>query len=479
MTDIEREPCPRCGEPAALSAQVCPHCRGNLLVDLVVEEPPADSRARYMAARALSSLGPSAPAFAAAQQSLALPGSILASGIPRDLARTLSGLVAEHGGRTRTVSPQVMQPSENNTRGFSWPWLAAAGFTLVMAGLFLFNRSNPDPVLDTRRLAERITPSTVQLQCQGSLGSGFFIDEDLVLTNAHVLCPAGQTIEAVFASGRKIPGSVEKRDDMLDIALVRFPEAGGRPLALGDATSLQQGDRIVFMGSPKGLDFTFHEGIVSHTIRSFFGIGYLQIDGNVNPGNSGGPLLDGKGQVVGIVSAKVTDADGMGLALPVNYLYEGNPSFLPALGQAPQSRAWRKALADIEEENRREVERFKRKGSRPVLVALSVASGQGVAQVLRLSDNLPRDETLSFTFRKQGTFLCRVSSRVTWYPYANVDDLVVSNSLYVLWLKRNKLGDRIYAAGAALGLQDCPIRDLPGSEMILDGGDEHADRILL
>jgi serine protease Do len=476
MTEIEREPCPRCGEPAAVSASICPHCKGNLLVDVVLDAPPPDPRARYLAARALSSLGPSAPTFSAAQQSLGLSGSVLASGVPRDLAHALAGLVAEHGGKTRAVSPQLIQSSEE-TAGSSWPRLAAAGFTLAMAGLFLWNRFNPDPALDARRLAERITPSTVQLQCPDSLGSGFFITEDLVLTNAHVLCPRGQMIEAVFASGRKIRGSVEKRDDMLDIALVRFPEAAARPLVLGDTTSLKQGDRIVFMGSPKGLDFTFHEGIVSHTIRSFFGIGYLQIDGNVNPGNSGGPLLDGEGQVVGIVSAKVEDADGMGLALPVNYLFEGNPSFLPATGRAPQSGAWRKALADVEEENRREVARFKKESSRPALVGLSSAYGQDPqAQVLRLSDSLPRNETLSFTFRKQGTFLCRFSSPVTWYPYASLDGLLES-SMYVLWLKRNKLGDRLYAAWAVLDLQGCPIRDLSGSELILDNGDEHADRI--
>ncbi|HEX3129144.1 MAG TPA: hypothetical protein VH394_17555 [Thermoanaerobaculia bacterium] len=197
MSEIEREPCPRCGEPAALSAQICPHCRGNLLLDVVVEQPPADPRARYLAARALSSLGPSAPAFASAQQSLSLPGSVLASGVPRDQARTLAGIVAEHGGRTRTAAPQLSPPEE--TREISWPRLSAAAFTLVMLGLFLWNRFDPR-LPDTRKLAAQALPSTVQLQCQASLGSGFFVTDELVVTNAHVLCPDGDTIEARFAT---------------------------------------------------------------------------------------------------------------------------------------------------------------------------------------------------------------------------------------------------------------------------------------
>ncbi|HEX3129145.1 MAG TPA: S1C family serine protease [Thermoanaerobaculia bacterium] len=262
---------------------------------------------------------------------------------------------------------------------------------------------------------------------------------------------------------------MERRDDLLDVAVVRFPQAGARPLALGDTADLEQGDRIVFMGSPKGLDFTFHEGIVSHPIRSFFGIGYLQIDGNVNPGNSGGPLLNGEGEVVGIVSAKINDADGMGLALPVNYLFEGATSMLPAGDRAP-SEAWKKALAGVEQENQVELARFRKEISKPALVGFSLAGSQGtLAWVVRLAKALPRDETLTFTFRREGRVLCRVSRRVSWQPYGDLDR-VESEAPLVTWIKRNKLSGRIYAAQALLDLSYCPLGGSPSQvETTVDG----------
>lgn len=147
---------------------------------------------------------------------------------------------------------------------------------------------------------------------------------------------------------------------------MRVTGAGARPLPLGDAMDLRTGDRVVFIGTPEGLDFTVHEGIVSHSIRSVLGLGYLQIDANVNSGNSGGPLLDPQGRIVGIVSAKVTDADGLGFALPVNYLFEW--PLLPAPGAPPDSDSWNRVLARIDKADQREVEKARDESSRPALV---------------------------------------------------------------------------------------------------------------
>lgn len=493
MSQIEREPCPRCGEPVALSAQVCPHCRGNLLLEVVVDLPPSDARARYQAARALSSLGPEAPAFSAAQQALGLPGSLLGSGLTRDTARKMAGVIEEHGGRARVTAHQAPTAAAEPEGGSSWLRYAAALALAAGIGYFGWNRANSGPpgielparasqasaaagpALSTRDLAERATPSTVKLRCAETEGTGFFVTEDLLLTNAHVLCPAGERIMAVFADGRELPGDEEKRDDWLDAALVRVPGAGARPLPLGDAMALQTGDRVVFIGTPEGLDFTVHEGILSHSMRGVLGVGYLQIDANVNSGNSGGPLFDTQGRVVGIVSAKVAEADGLGFALPVNYLFEWP---LPA-PDTSDSDSWEQVLARVEEADLREVEKARGESSRPALVGLALIPGRGpAALVVRRSSVQPAPETMSFTFRKPDRILCNVSSGImSWDRLGSRASS--ASSKYLLWLEKHGLGRDVYQAFAPLDLNGCPTEDLNGAEILLEGGDERADRLEL
>lgn len=363
MSEIEREPCPRCGEPAALTGRVCPHCQGSLLVNVVLDVPVADPRARYQLARSLSSLGPPAPPFSAAIQALAGPRPVLARGLTRTEARRLLQAAADFGLRGR----EVAELREEGHGRAPLPKLALAGAAAVVAvvGALLFFRTGdgprsasppegtilqpkalPTPVssgrparaLSAREIAALATPSTVVLRNGGSLGSGFFVAEDLVLTNAHVIASELDPVEVVFSDGRQIEGRTVERNEELDLALVRAPGAAAEPLALGDATALNTGDRVVFIGTPRGLDFTVHEGIVSHAMRQVLGVGYLQIDANVNPGNSGGPVLDTTGRVVGVLTAKVEGAEGLGLALPINYTYEGDSALLerPDPGRTPR-----------------------------------------------------------------------------------------------------------------------------------------------
>jgi S1-C subfamily serine protease len=492
MSDIERELCPRCGEPAALSARVCPHCKGNLLVDVVLDEPPADARARYQAARAIGALGPPAPSFLAAQQTVGLPGAVLAAGVTRELARTLATILTEHGGKTHATGHRASEPATGSGR-VSWPRVAVAVLAAAAIGLFAWTRftaapeeieiplaskapRSTGPALSTRELAERATPSTVKLRCAGSEGSGFFIAEDLVLTNAHVLCPAGETIRAVFENGRELEGRTEKHDDWLDTALVRVPGAGAHPLPLGDALGLRTGDRVVFIGSPEGLDFTVHEGILSHSMRTVLGVAYLQIDANVNPGNSGGPLFDPQGRVVGIVSARVMGAEGLGFALPINYVYEGSAALVQAPSLAAESKGWQAVLAKVEEADRREVQALASASSRPALVGLAIVPGSGpAAVVLRLSRIQPTPEVLSFTLRTPERIVCYVSGGVR--SWSHLGSASGSASRYVQWLDRNDLAKDVYQGLAELDLKGCPRGELQDAEIVLDGGDERADRI--
>ena len=192
--------------------------------------------------------------------------------------------------------------------------------------------------LSTKEIAARALPSTVSIRCPNSVGSGFFVTSELVLTNAHVLCTSG-IIDVVRSDGKKHVGTAVQSDAHLDLAVVQVPGASATPLPLGDAGLLAVGEQVVVIGSPMGFEFTVHGGSISNLSRSVFGLSYLQVEAKVNPGNSGGPVLNDQGQVVGVVSLKYAEAEGIGLALPINYAWSGGaplgaPSARRVLGRA-------------------------------------------------------------------------------------------------------------------------------------------------
>ena len=498
-SETERDPCPRCGESAALAGRVCPHCKGSLLVDVVLDAAPPQSRSRYQLARGLASLDPPPISFGAAQQAIEIPHSVLAAGVTREVARKVLRLVQDNGGRGRTLATEeaAAAPAAGG-RASSFVavlcLLAVAGFA-IYAWTWRLNRpeggeiemplgtaraANQGPILDTRELAARATPATVMLRCSDSLGSGFFVSEDLVLTNAHVLCGSGGAVRAVFSNGREMAAQTVRKDDWLDLALVRVPGAGATPLSLGDATALRTGDEVVFIGTPRGLEFTVHEGIVSHTARNVLGLAYLQIDANVNSGNSGGPLLDRHGRVVGIVSARMEESEGLGFALPANYAYEGAGALLaPPSRPAPDSETWRKLMARVAEADRKDVAQASSEMGRPALLALAPVAGRGlVAVVARRARTTPTSEPVTFVFRSADRELCRVSSVAgSWQPVGDGFTGEEAGSRYVQWLTKNGLQKEIFRGIATLDVRTCPTEELPGSEVFLEGADVRADRL--
>jgi serine protease Do len=503
--EIARERCPRCGEPAPLAAQVCPHCKGNLLVDVALAGNPPEGRRRYQIARALSSLGPESPPFAAAQQAMAITGSIIVSGVTRDFAYRVLEVLDDNGARGRTTAAVADVKGAEEAPATRLSSVLVVGLLLILAGFGLFvwiRQMNPDdeidiptrrsaravpqgPLLKTSEIAGRITPSVVMLRCQGSLGTGFFVADDLALTNAHVVCPPDDTMHAVFANGRELPASVERKDETLDLALVRVPGAKAAALPLGDATLLRTGDHVVFIGTPQGLDFTVHEGVVSHKARSIFGVAFLQIDGNVNPGNSGGPLLDMHGRVVGVVSAKLKDSAGLGFVLPINYAYTGDPYLVaPPSQPKPDMASWKALLAEIVVADQKQVRQMETESPRVALLQLSSPPGQGLyAVVAQRSQLAPQSETLTFTFRNAEHILCRVNATAeNWKKLAETDPArVSSDSRYMQWMRKNNFENEVFVGAALLSLKDCPLEDLraPGSEVILEGADDRANRLTL
>jgi serine protease Do len=154
------------------------------------------------------------------------------------------------------------------------------------------------------------------------VGSGFVISRDgYILTNNHVVDNADQ-IKVKLADGKEYTGNVVGRDPKTDLALVKIQGALGlQPLKLGNSDETKVGSWVVAVGSPFGLEQTVTAGIVSAKGR-VIGAGpydsFIQTDASINPGNSGGPLLNLKGEVIGINTAIVASGKGIGFAIPVN-----------------------------------------------------------------------------------------------------------------------------------------------------------------
>jgi serine protease Do len=161
---------------------------------------------------------------------------------------------------------------------------------------------------------------------QQGVGSGFIMSrEGYILTNNHVVEDADQ-IKVKLANGKEYDAKVVGRDPKTDLALVKIQGASQlHPLKLGNSDDLKVGSWVVAIGSPFGLEQTVTAGIVSAKGR-VIGSGpyddFIQTDASINPGNSGGPLINMKGEVVGINTAIIASGQGIGFAIPINMAKE-------------------------------------------------------------------------------------------------------------------------------------------------------------
>ena len=173
------------------------------------------------------------------------------------------------------------------------------------------------------RVAREITPTVVSVSRQGGSGSGVIVSRDgVVLTNAHVVGRAS-AVQVGLADGRSLRGRVIGMDETIDVAVVRV-EASNLPAApIGDSDRLEVGQSAIAIGNPLGLERTVTSGVVSAVNRSPRGFdlaGLIQTDAAISPGNSGGPLVDSRGRVIGINTAVLAGAgaSGLGFAVPIN-----------------------------------------------------------------------------------------------------------------------------------------------------------------
>ena len=157
---------------------------------------------------------------------------------------------------------------------------------------------------------------------RAGVGSGVIIDpQGHILTNLHVIKGADEIIVR-FHNKKEVTGKIVGTDAKTDLAVIRIPGDGVVAARLGDSDRIEVGEWAIAIGSPFGLEQTVTVGVVSATGRSEVGIvpneNFIQTDASINPGNSGGPLLNARGEVIGINTAILSSGQGIGFAIPIN-----------------------------------------------------------------------------------------------------------------------------------------------------------------
>ena len=241
---------------------------------------------------------------------------------PLLLAATIAvaGGVAGSAG-TYAIANALAQPASS---------AAAAGQSSSNVVLTSANSSAlPSIIAKATKSVVTITVSTTAATRFGQtsatgVGSGIIVSSDgYILTNAHVVSGA-TAVQVTLPGGQTVSGSVVGTSSTTDLAIVKVSATGLTAATLGDASSLAVGETVVAIGDPLGeFSDSASAGIISGLNRSVTVenedlTGMIQIDAAVNPGNSGGPLIDTAGNVVGIVTAGSTSAEGINFAIPIS-----------------------------------------------------------------------------------------------------------------------------------------------------------------
>jgi serine protease Do len=202
------------------------------------------------------------------------------------------------------------------------------------------HRADPSVVtVSTIESTEEMSPlffGHTRLRETKGLGTGFIVDkEGVILTNNHVVEGADE-ITVTLSDERTFPAKVVGADPLTDVAVIRIAASGFTPIPLGDSDVIDVGDWVVAIGNPFGLSHTVSAGIISAKGRTKEDVpldpsgyyNFLQTDASINPGNSGGPLLNLKGEVVGMNTAIRDKANNIGFAIPINMVKQLLPMLL-------------------------------------------------------------------------------------------------------------------------------------------------------
>ena len=189
--------------------------------------------------------------------------------------------------------------------------------------------------MDSQKIIENYQKAIIQIATAGGTGTGFYVKEfGLIVTNEHVVGENAQVTIAGKAFDKAL-SRVWYTDRKHDLAFLEAPANMELPdIRLGKYEEMKDGDAVLAIGHPYGLNYTATQGVISKVDRIRDGMKFIQIDAAINPGNSGGPLVNKDGDVIGVNSFIIRGGDNLGFALPVSYLKEALQLYAPNKGQA-------------------------------------------------------------------------------------------------------------------------------------------------
>jgi hypothetical protein len=325
-------------------------------------------------------------------------------------------------------------------------------------------------------VARRATVVLTSGPCQGS---AFFVTPELLLTNAHVVC--AEMAEARVGE-RMVPATIVQIDDELDVALLRAEGAGGTPLRLADVMGVRAGDRVAAAGAPGGRDVSVVPGVVTLPLTRIWGVLHIEAHASLNHGNSGGPLLNARGEAIGVVSKRrAAGGRPVALALPLDYI----AGWLPA-EIAVEGPGWNDRVTDAARGADADLDHFRPALRGPLLLGAHfmryapsrAAVGtpeQALVFVVAAPASAGRAALTQLTVRLTcGDTVPRVTSLSAWLP---IDRPVERSSMldvtqlrpFLSWARKRAL-----AEGLALATGVAPVTPAllcpTGQLALLDGG---------
>ncbi len=190
-------------------------------------------------------------------------------------------------------------------------------FCFAAAVLFAFTFSAAAILFD----AEAVYESVFVIYSGNAIGSGFAVGENCIISNAHVISDPSEVVVRTYG-GEAYAAIIIGMDERRDIAVLGVEGVTLQYLKLADQDELRVGDDVFAVGAPKSMAYTLTKGILSAKDRMIGSDSYFQLDAAINEGNSGGPLLNERGEVLGVNTMKLADSEGIGLAIPMETVCE-------------------------------------------------------------------------------------------------------------------------------------------------------------
>jgi len=511
---VSLDTCPRCGNQGD-SDSYCSRCGSDLHVDLVLEGWTGDKRSRYTASKELSAKKPAGLSFSSLRQALSgEPGTVIGRRLTRSVARTAIAILSRHGGLVAT-RPVLPLPRKK-----LWVGMAAGAALLLIvlvvalkggkteeqpeqsqvepppaeeasgepekgeepADIAEASASEEKPLapMTTAQISMAVNDAIVTVTCEGKLGTAFFVERDRAVTNAHVACGKDEKVTVKFLDGRELMGEVTVWEPGPDLAVIDVLGASAKPIPVGDSTSLAVGDPVVLIGNPQGLASTVHEGKVSFLYRNLHGVPYLQVNGDVNSGNSGGPLLDVRGRVAGIISMRAGGARRIGFALPVEYL---EPHLRSVMLTGDAGARWREIMDKVDREDASEVQASLSLYEKPTLISVSpVTSEKLLALVLQRWKTSPGTRHLVVDISTEGLVLCTTEGKVS--DWNGVEDAIKKSRLrdpdsrHLRWIVERRIAQGLYLGTMVVEIDHCSKESTTKEAvMVVRGGGEPKEEV--